>query len=35
LLRVCDVHNIPLATNQSPADLVLEGHLSSQADKNK
>jgi len=27
LLRVCDVHNIPLATNLKTADLVLEGLL--------
>ena len=27
LLRVCDVHNIPLATNLNSADLVLEGLL--------
>lgn len=27
LLRVCDVHNVPLATNQKTADLVLEGLL--------
>lgn len=27
LLRVCDVHNIPLATNLRTADLVLEGLL--------
>lgn len=27
LLRVSDVHNIPLATNQKTADLVLEGLL--------
>src|SRR6056297_2626993 len=35
LLRVCDVHNVPLATNQKTADLVLEGLLSPGADKNK
>ena len=27
LLRVCDVHNVPLATNLNSADLVLEGLL--------
>jgi len=27
LLRVCDVHNVPLATNLKTADLVLEGLL--------
>ena len=27
LLRVCDVHNVPLATNQKTADLDLEGLL--------
>lgn len=27
LLRVCDVHNIPLATNQRTANYVLEGLL--------
>ncbi|MGE5508180.1 MAG: methylglyoxal synthase [Chitinophagales bacterium] len=27
LLRVCDVHNVPLATNVATADLVLHGLL--------
>ena len=25
LLRVCDVHNVPLATNKATADLILKG----------
>lgn len=27
LLRICDVHNVPLATNRSTAELVLKGLL--------
>ena len=27
LLRVCDVHNVPLATNKKTADLILKGMI--------
>lgn len=27
LLRICDVHNVPLATNRNSADLVLKGMI--------
>lgn len=27
LMRICDVHNIPLATNPATAELVLKGYL--------
>lgn len=32
LLRVCDVHNVPLATNEKTADYVLTGLLRSAED---
>lgn len=27
LMRICDVHNVPLATNPATAELVLKGYL--------
>ncbi len=34
LLRLCDVHNIPLATNPASADFILKGIALHIADKN-
>lgn len=31
LMRVCDVHNVPLATNPASAELMLRGYLDKQS----
>ncbi|GIZ15898.1 methylglyoxal synthase [Capnocytophaga catalasegens] len=33
LLRICDVHNVPIATNRATAELVLKGLVFSKVEK--